>query len=278
MSIGKTILDLPLAVTLEDTMKIPTGGFGDQTVELSDLRDYLIGSKNVYVTSNPALLASNGTYQKLVLESSGVLSCQMESGSFVFLKVTSGFDLDLSNFRLVKPFVVDPRFESAIVLFNMFGIKFAMGLSYVPSAKANPDPEYWDTVVYLPMTSTTYPQLIEDAMQLTGNVIGGNLRQTLKSTTVPLEALVMNLAATDGELRQILKTTTFPLEAIQMNLTATDGELRQILKSTTVPLEALGMTLTATDGELKQVLISQNYGLEALSMTLTVTDGELNVG
>lgn len=278
MSIGKTILDLPLAVTLEDTMKIPTGGFGDQTVELSDLRDYLVGSKHVYVTSDPALLASNGTYQKLVLESSGVLSCQMESGSFVFLKVTSGFDLDLSNFRLVKPFVVDPRFESAIVLFNMFGVKFAMGLSYVPSAKSNPDPEYWDTVVYLPMTSTTYPQLIEDAMQLTGNVIGGNLRQTLKNQTQPLEAITLSLTATDSELRQILKTQTQPLEAITLGITATDGELRQILKSQTQPIEAITLGITATDSELKTVLITHNYGLEAISLGITALDGDLTIG
>lgn len=133
-------------------------------------------------------------------------------------------------------------------------------------------------IEYKYFKSQTYPQITTDAFNLSGNVTGGSLRQTLKSTTVPYESITLGVTPTTSEIRQILKTTTIPLEAFSLSLQATTGELRQILRSTTVPLESLSLNLTATTGELNTILINQNYGTEAISLSLVPTNGELNVG
>lgn len=146
MTTGITIKGLPLADEPIGDMLIPTGGFGDKTITIDQLRAYVQASYVPYDTTNPAIQVSNGKLQKLTLTANGKLTCDLTSGQYVFLKVRGLYTLDLTDFINITPHPIDTlimrdlRFPNTMLIFNFMGKKFIFLTNYGESGKDNPDP------------------------------------------------------------------------------------------------------------------------------------------
>lgn len=130
MSTGKIINALPAADEVAGDMLIPTGGFGDRAITVDQLKTFVESYYKPYLTNNPNIKAKNGKLQKLTLFNSGKLTSDLQSGMYVFLKISGSYILDISDFKNINNFVRDSRFESTILIFNFLGERLLMGMNH----------------------------------------------------------------------------------------------------------------------------------------------------
>jgi len=127
MARGTKILDLPLA-QLKETLKIPTGGFGDVAVNIAALRDFFKVPHGIYQTTSPDIFVEDGIFQELRLQNDGVLKTNIGIGQYVFIYLPQGFNnLDYSAFDVCNQFAYDRLAENFILLVNMDGRKLLFG-------------------------------------------------------------------------------------------------------------------------------------------------------
>ena len=91
----------------------------------------LTGIETVYTTTNPSLLAANGTIHFLTLTANGVLSCDVENGqSITVLIPATAYLLDLSGFTIANHFTnISTTSITTLVLANVNGVKYLYGTS-----------------------------------------------------------------------------------------------------------------------------------------------------
>lgn len=179
MTTGTTIKSLPIVDQLNGDMLIPTGGFGDKTITIDQLRSYVQSQYIPYDTTNPAILVSNGKLQKLTLTSSGKLTCDLASGQYVFLKIRGLYDLDLTDFSNISPhpdsdpISRDIRYPNTALIFNFLGKKFIFLTNYGESGKDNPDPVKpvgnSTSIKILTGTNTSESYIPQESVRLTIN-------------------------------------------------------------------------------------------------------------
>lgn len=121
MARPSSIRDLPLA-TIDDTLKIPTGGFGDVAVTVGMLKEYFKIPSAIYFTSSPNLKIEHGYLQQLELTKDGHLNCNLEIGQYMFvLIVGNGKNLTYQGFDVVNQFNRHPDVQSYVLLVNLDG-------------------------------------------------------------------------------------------------------------------------------------------------------------
>lgn len=121
------IIDMPLTNPVDD-LKIPTGGYGDLSVTIADLRQYFKIPKDIYHTNDPNIKIENGQYQELVLDSYGILTVDVGIGQYVFLVVYSeNHDLSYKSFDVCNQYQFKNYRRNYILVMNIDGKKMLYG-------------------------------------------------------------------------------------------------------------------------------------------------------
>lgn len=136
MARGTKIQTLPLT-TPTDSLKIPTGGFGDFAVTVGSLRDYFKIPHGIFETTDPNIFIQDGIFQQLNLNADGVLKTNIGLGQYTFIVVPSSqYDLDYSAFDVCNQFDFDNSVQCYILIVNLDGRKLLFGCK----DKASPVP------------------------------------------------------------------------------------------------------------------------------------------
>lgn len=129
---GRRIVDTDLG-SIFDNMKIPVGSESNSAITPKMIFNHLVGGGgDIFVTNDPAILASNGSAQHLDLLSSGVLTFDSVDTESVFLRVTGDFPLDYSSFLNINNYVRDQSKESLIVIVDWLSAKYLFGFDLTP--------------------------------------------------------------------------------------------------------------------------------------------------
>lgn len=126
---NKLIRDLPVESNVSPNMLIPTGGFGDVSVNVAQLREFAYTLPATFITTDPNLKIKNSHSQILDLKFEGKLTADLKSGQYLYVKVIGNPPLDLTDFTVVGSYVKSGDLNFILIM-NILGEKILIGANF----------------------------------------------------------------------------------------------------------------------------------------------------
>lgn len=134
---NKEITDLPVETSISPEMLIPTGGFGDISINVAQLREFAYTLPSTYQTTNPNLKIKNGSSQILNISSTNKLTADLRSGQYLYVRVIGSAPLDLSDFTIVNNYVKSGE-SCFILIINILGENILIGANFTETSVPDP--------------------------------------------------------------------------------------------------------------------------------------------